>query len=85
MLAGHESFSIEELISVGDRLDLGHAAIETALRERTFRGRVEADVAGGRRAGVHGTPTFFVDGVLLVGHWRQLAQIVPGTLSERTA
>jgi protein-disulfide isomerase len=85
LLAGHERFSAEELISVGLRLDLERAAIETALRERIFRDRVEADVADARRAGVHGTPTFFVDGVLLVGHWRQLAQIVPETLSERTS
>jgi protein-disulfide isomerase len=43
---------------------------------------VEEDVEGGKRAGVHGTPTFFVDGVRLERHWRQLAQIVPGVLSD---
>jgi protein-disulfide isomerase len=85
LLGGHESFTADALISVGLRLDLERAAVESALRDRAFRDRVEADVAGGRRAGVHGTPTFFVDGVLLVGHWRQLAQIVPEALSEHTA
>ena len=83
LLAGHESFTVEQLIAVGQRLDLEPAAVESALRERTFRDRVDADVTGARRAGVHGTPTFFVDGVLLVGHWRQLAQIVPERLADR--
>ena len=50
--------------------------------ERTFRERVLEDVAGGRRAGVHGTPTFFVDGERLEGPWRQLAQIVPAKLEK---
>jgi protein-disulfide isomerase len=82
LLAGRESFSIEGLISVGQDLELERTAVETALRERTFRPRVEDDVAGGARAGVHGTPTFFVDGERLVGHWRQLGEIVPEALGR---
>jgi hypothetical protein len=37
---------------------------------------------GGRRAGVHATPTFFVDGERLDGPWRQLANIVPAKLKK---
>jgi protein-disulfide isomerase len=44
---------------------------------------VLADIEGGRRAGVHGTPTFFVDGERLDGPWHQLAQIVPAKLAEK--
>jgi protein-disulfide isomerase len=29
---------------------------------------------------VGGTPTFFLNGERLVGHWRQLAQLVPEML-----
>jgi protein-disulfide isomerase len=82
LLAGRESFSIEGLVAVGENLDLVRMAVETALRDRTFRGRVEEDVAGATRAGVHGTPTFFVDGDRLVGHWRQLGEIVPEALGR---
>jgi protein-disulfide isomerase len=56
--------------------------VDTALRERTFRGRVQTDVAGGMHAWVHGTPTFFVDGERLVGHWRQLGELVPEALGR---
>jgi protein-disulfide isomerase len=81
LLAGRERFSTEDLLSVGGRLDLDPAEVESAIRNRTYRERVLEDVAGGSKAGVHGTPTFFVGGERLVGHWRQLAQVVPAALS----
>jgi protein-disulfide isomerase len=83
LLAGRERFSTEDLLSVGERLDLDPAAVESAIRERTYRERVLEDVAGGTKAGVRGTPTFFVGGERLMGHWRQLAQVVPAALSEQ--
>lgn len=83
LLAGRERFSTEDLLSVGERLDLDSAEVESAIHDRTYRERVLEDVAGGGRAGVQGTPTFFVGGERLVGHWRQLAQVVPAALSEQ--
>jgi protein-disulfide isomerase len=80
LLAGRESFSTEDLLSVGGRLELDPAEVESAIRDRTYRGRVLEDVAEGRKAGVHGTPTFFVGGERLEGHWSQLAQVVPAAL-----
>ena len=83
LLAGRERFSTEDLLAVGGRLDLDPPEVESAIRDRTYRERVLEDVAGGSKAGVHGTPTFFVGGERLVGHWRQLAQVVPAALGER--
>ena len=83
LLAGRERFSTEDLLSAGERLGLDPAEVESALRDRIYRERVLEDVAGGREAGVEGTPTFFVAGERLVGHWRQLAQVVPAALSEQ--
>jgi protein-disulfide isomerase len=83
LLAGRERFLTEDLLSVGGRLDLNPPEVESAIRDRTYRERVLEDVAGGRMAGVHGTPTFFVGGERLVGHWRQLAHVVPAALNER--
>ena len=82
LLTGRDHFSQEDLRLVVRRLELDEEEADAALRERTFRERVLADVAGGRQAGVHGTPTFFVDGERLEGHWRQLAQIVPAKLEK---
>src|SRR5262245_54714720 len=82
LLAGHERFTLEDLLSVAKRLGLDPAETEAALRNRTYRDRVMEDAKGGERAGVHGTPTFFVDGERLQGHWRQLAEMVPARLGK---
>jgi protein-disulfide isomerase len=80
LLAGREQLSREGLLSAARRLELDEDEAQAALGERSFRERVLADIAGGRRAGVHATPTFFVDGERLDGHWRQLAEIVPAKI-----
>jgi protein-disulfide isomerase len=83
LLAGQMTFSLEGLLEVAERLDLDRDQAEAALRDRTFRKPVEEDVADGERSGVHGTPTFFIDGERLAGHWRQLAEAIPSAI-ERT-
>lgn len=82
LLVGREEFSHEDLMSVARQLELEDEEVEVALRERRFRGRVDEDMAGAGRLGVHGTPTFFVGGERLEGHWRQLAQVVPEMLEK---
>jgi protein-disulfide isomerase len=81
LLAGRVRFSQEDLLSVARRLDLDEEA-DAALRERSFRERVLDDIAGGTRAGVHATPTFFVDGERLDCAWHQLAEIVRAKLEK---
>ena len=81
LLAGRARFSQEDLLSVARRLELDEEA-DAALRERSFRERVLDDIAGGTRAGVHATPTFFMDGERLDSAWHQLAQIVRAKLEK---
>jgi protein-disulfide isomerase len=82
LLSGRERFSREELLSAARQLELDEEEADAALQERSFRERVLADVAGGTQAGVHATPTFFVDEERLDGPWRQLARIVPAKLEK---
>lgn len=82
LLTGRESFSHEDLLSVAERLALDPEEAESALRDRRFQERVAGDTEGGGRAGVHATPTFFVDGERLEGPWRQLAQVIPARLGQ---
>jgi protein-disulfide isomerase len=77
LLAGRESFSMDGLLSVAERLGLERSDTEAVLDSHVYRDRVLKDIAGGQCAGVKGTPTFFLNGQRLVGHWRQLAQLVP--------
>ena len=82
LLVGRESFSVEGLLEVGRTLGLDREESEAALRDRTYRERVEEDIADGESAGARGTPTFFIDGVRLAGHWRQLAEAIPKAIEE---
>jgi protein-disulfide isomerase len=81
LLTPHGRFSRDDLLCVAGRLELDPAETEAALRKRSFRERVLADAEGGRRAGVHATPTFFVDGERLDRPSRELARIVPARLA----
>jgi protein-disulfide isomerase len=49
-------------LELAQELDLDAAALLEALEDGTYRGRVRADVTAGMRSGVHGTPTFFING-----------------------
>jgi protein-disulfide isomerase len=81
LLTPRGRFSRADLLSVAGRLDLDPAETHAALREHTFQERVLADIEGGRRAGVHATPTFFLDGERVDRPWRELPQIVRARLA----
>lgn len=83
LLAGRRAFSQGDLLSIAAELGLDVAVVERSLAERTSRERVLGDVRGGKSAGVHGTPTFFLGGERVDCHWRELAQLVPATLAAR--
>jgi protein-disulfide isomerase len=50
------------LMDYAGRLKLDKASFGEALKAHIYFERVRADVATGRRHGVKGTPTFFVNG-----------------------
>jgi protein-disulfide isomerase len=81
LLTPRGRFSHDDLLSVAGRLELDPAETEAALRKHTFRERVLADIEGGRSAGVHATPTFFVDGERLDRPWSELPQIVRASVA----
>jgi protein-disulfide isomerase len=82
LLAGRDHFSMDDLLADAKQLDLDPGEAEAALRERRFRDRVLEDVASGERAGVHATPTFFLDGERLAGHWSELGRRIPEMLGH---
>jgi protein-disulfide isomerase len=83
LLAGRESFSMEGLLEVAGRLDLDPDQAGVALREHSYREPVAEDIKDGEEAGVHGTPTFFINGEHLTGHWRQLGDLIPRAVEQR--
>jgi protein-disulfide isomerase len=75
LLTPRGRFSHDDLLSVAGRLELDPAETHAALREHTFRERVLDDIEGGRRAGVHATPT---------SSWMASAWTGPGANSRRS-
>jgi protein-disulfide isomerase len=66
--AGGE-LGLERIIALAEGLGLDAQRIRSELDAGTHAGRVAADVAAGRTAGVKGTPGFFVNGRRHVGHY----------------
>lgn len=50
-------------------LGLDVARFSTELGEGKFRARVAEEAEGGMKSGIHGTPTFFINGVRFDGSW----------------
>ncbi|MBF0158457.1 MAG: thioredoxin domain-containing protein [Magnetococcales bacterium] len=67
-LFGSESLDLATLKKLAATVTGIHVArFDQCLSEERHKGRVIADVAEGERLGVSGTPTFFVNGIKLVG------------------
>jgi protein-disulfide isomerase len=64
---GVPDFSRDDLIGYAGRLNLDRAAFTTCIDTRRLRKNVQADVAEARAMGLRGTPTFLVNGTMLVG------------------
>jgi len=52
----------QDLRRYAEELELDLERFDYELRDQVYRQRVNEHVDGGRRSGVRGTPTFFVDG-----------------------
>ena len=59
----------ELLVELATRLQLDTDEMATAIDVQRYLDRITRDVEGGERAGVHSTPTFFINGQLYSGAW----------------
>jgi protein-disulfide isomerase len=59
--SGHQ-LSAATLFALAAQLGLDAAELRNALEQGTYAPKVEADLRGGIRSGVNGTPCFFVNG-----------------------
>jgi protein-disulfide isomerase len=61
--------SLAALVKLAEGLGLDSDQAEAAIEDQQFASRIAKDVKGGEQAGVHGTPTFFINGVQYEGEW----------------
>jgi len=68
-LFADENHSRTNLGSIAVKLGLDSARFDACMASNTTSaaGKVESDLAAGHAAGIYGTPTFFVNGVSIVG------------------
>lgn len=61
-----DKFSADYFAGLGKELGINEEQYSNALSARTYRQKVEADLADGVRFGVNETPTFFLNGKKLI-------------------
>jgi protein-disulfide isomerase len=61
------SFERDDLVGYAIDLNLDRERFERCIDGRRFRAAVEADFAEGRELGVRSTPTFLINGKVIVG------------------
>lgn len=57
----------EQLAAIATEAGLDAAKLEECVKAKRFASRVDADLAEGKKAGVAGTPSFYVNGVPVAG------------------
>lgn len=67
LYANQSALARTDLDALATKLGLDRTKFDAALDGGTFKAAVEADVAQGTSLGVGGTPTFFVNGIAVVG------------------
>lgn len=67
MFANQQALAIENLMAYAKEVGLDENALKAALDSDQYKAAVEADVKAGQGAGISGTPSFVINGKLLVG------------------
>ncbi|HEX2451511.1 MAG TPA: thioredoxin domain-containing protein [Gemmatimonadales bacterium] len=76
------------LLSLADSVKLPRASVTKCLESEVARAEIQADAEGSQRSGASSTPTFYIEGGLLVGArpvelWRQVLDSIYATRSSK--
>jgi protein-disulfide isomerase len=67
LYADQKKLSRSDLLETARKLGLDEKALESCLASGKFKAQIEQDIQEGTKAGVAGTPGFFINGVFLNG------------------
>lgn len=59
--------NVDTLVAIADELELDAAAFRACIEEERYAAEIAAQYAEGRALGIVGTPTFMMNGVMMVG------------------
>lgn len=60
-------YTVDKLTSIAEGLGLNSSQFKSCLSANKYQSKVDSDLSDGKQAGVQGTPSFFINGTLLVG------------------
>jgi protein-disulfide isomerase len=80
-----ESLSLEMLRQLAEGLSLNEADLQQSLERHQFLPRIKHEFMTGVRAGVNGTPTFFINGARFDGSAEDLGAAITEELRSRAA
>ena len=82
LFANQKELAVEDLKKVAKTLKLDQEKFDTCLDSGATAKQVTTDMADGQKAGVTGTPAFFVNGVMLSGAQpvEEFARVIEGEL-----
>ncbi len=77
--------AVETFVGYAEALGLDVQAFRTCLESGQFTSEVQSDFLEGRNAAISGTPTFFIDGLPVVGAvpYDTLRQVIEAALAAR--
>ena len=79
-----QAIAIEDLLGYAEEIGLNKNKFEEILNSNKYQNEVQKDFQDGQKAGVQGTPTFFINGQILVGAqpFEAFKQIIEEELSK---
>ena len=83
LLEHQQALEERQLVEYAARLGLDVARFRRELDEDAYHDRVQEDILSGIHSGVHGTPTFFVNGVRHDGGWEREELLIAISAAER--
>jgi protein-disulfide isomerase len=86
LFANQQALGLDDLRTYAGEIGLDRAAFDECLAERRFKAAVEQDMADGAKAGVSGTPAFFVNGRMLSGvqPFEKFKEVIDEELAARS-
>ena len=60
-------YNTTSLTNIAGQLGMNTTQFQSCLSANKYQKNVDGDLADGQKAGVNGTPTFFINGYMLVG------------------
>jgi protein-disulfide isomerase len=85
LITNQDRLDIRSLYAYAQSLGLDMVRFTSDMDEEVYAPRIRADIYGGTLAGVHHTPTYFVDGVMVdaTGGLRALLEATQNVATQR--